>query len=77
MEGKQNMWELWYLMILDKLDKVECKFCNNLPFHIERILNVFYIWVVDSMAVKSLELQCVQEHGHKLRNYLPSVKIVL
>jgi hypothetical protein len=56
MEGKQNMWELWCLMILDKLGKVECKFCNNLPFHIGRILKWFYIWVFNLMAMKSLEL---------------------
>jgi hypothetical protein len=29
------------------------------------------------MAMKSLELQYVQGHGHKFKNYLPSVKIVL
>jgi hypothetical protein len=28
MEGKQNVWDPWYLMTLDKLGKVECKFCN-------------------------------------------------
>jgi hypothetical protein len=68
------MWDPWYLMTLDKLGKVECKFCNNLSFHIIRILKCFYIWAINSMVVKSLELQCVQCYGHKLRNYLPSVK---
>jgi len=28
MEGKQNVWDPWYLMTLDKPGKVECKFCN-------------------------------------------------
>lgn len=28
MEGKQNVWDPWYLMTLDKLGKLECKFCN-------------------------------------------------
>ncbi len=67
MEGKRNMLELWYLMIMDKFGKVECKFCNNLPFHIERIFKCFYNWAINSMVVKSLELQCVQGHGHKVK----------
>jgi hypothetical protein len=29
MKGKQNEWELWYLMTLNKLGKVEYEFCNN------------------------------------------------
>ncbi len=29
MEGRQNMWSPWYLMLEDKLGKLECKFCDN------------------------------------------------
>jgi hypothetical protein len=29
MEVKQNVWEPWYLMTLDKPNKVECKLYNN------------------------------------------------
>jgi hypothetical protein len=36
MKGKQNEWELWYLMTLNKLGKVEYEFCNNVN-HIARI----------------------------------------
>jgi hypothetical protein len=30
MEGKQNMWSPWYLMLEDKLGNVECKFYDNI-----------------------------------------------
>jgi hypothetical protein len=29
MEGRRNVWNPWYLMIEDRLGKVECQFCNN------------------------------------------------
>jgi len=29
MKGRQNMWEPWYLMIPNNLNKVEYKFYNN------------------------------------------------
>jgi len=41
-------------------------------FHITRIKH-FSIWVIDTMVVGKLMLQCVQWHGHKSRHYLPLV----
>jgi hypothetical protein len=39
MEGKQTVWNPWYLMPKDKLGKVECKFCNNvISYHKDKIL---------------------------------------
>jgi hypothetical protein len=29
MEDKQNMWELWYLITLGNMVKMECRFWNN------------------------------------------------
>jgi hypothetical protein len=49
MEDRQNVWDSWYLMTLDKLGKVECKFCN-MVFHTTRI-ECFSIWVIDMMAM--------------------------
>jgi hypothetical protein len=39
MEGRQNVWNQWYLMPKDKLGKVECKFCGNvISYHKDRML---------------------------------------
>jgi hypothetical protein len=39
MEGRQNVWNPWYLMILDKLDKMKCKFCYIvIPYHKDKML---------------------------------------
>jgi hypothetical protein len=42
MEGKQNVWNPWYLIPKDKLGKVECKFYNNvISYRKDRML--FYL----------------------------------
>jgi hypothetical protein len=39
MEGRRNVWNPWYLMILDKLDKMKCKFCYIvIPCHKDKML---------------------------------------
>ncbi len=39
MEGKWNVLSPWYLMLNNKLRKVECKFCNNvISYHKYRIM---------------------------------------
>jgi hypothetical protein len=39
MEGRWNVWNPWYLMILDKLDKMKCKFCDIvIPYHKDKML---------------------------------------
>jgi hypothetical protein len=38
MKGRQNMWEPWYLMIMNNLNKVEYKFYNNVISHYNDIM---------------------------------------
>jgi len=69
MEGRQNMWDPWYLMTLDKPSKVERKFCNMvISYYKDRI---FSIWAINMMAVSILVLTYVQKHKHKWSHYLP------
>jgi hypothetical protein len=45
MEGRRNVWSPWYLMLEDKLGKVEWKFCNNVIFyHKDRMLFNLGYW---------------------------------
>jgi hypothetical protein len=38
MEGRWNVWSPWYLMLEDKLGKVECKFYDNvISYHKDKI----------------------------------------
>jgi len=42
MEGRQNMWSPWCLMLEDKLGKMYCNFCGNvIPYCKDRML--FYL----------------------------------
>ncbi len=57
MEGRRNMWSPWYLMLKDKLRKVECNFVAML-FHTTKI-KCSSIWAINMMAMGELEFQCV------------------
>ncbi len=71
MEARQNVWYLWYLMTLDKPNKVECKFYNNvISYHKDIMLS---IWAINMMAMKEFMLSCVWRHKHKSKHYLPHV----
>jgi hypothetical protein len=64
MEGKRNVWSPWYLMLKDKLRKVECKFYGNvISYRKDRIF--LQIWVFNVMVMGKLELKCVQRHIHR------------
>ncbi len=39
------MWDLWYLITLDKCNKVECKFCNSvILYHKNKMLFTMNYW---------------------------------
>jgi len=63
MEGRGYMWDPWYLMILDKPYKVECKFYNAIISYCRD--RIYSIWVIDMMIVGEMALQCVQKYEHK------------
>jgi hypothetical protein len=54
MEGTQNLWSPWYLMLEEKFGKVECKFCNNVIwYHKDRM---FFVWAINMMVMDELKL---------------------
>jgi hypothetical protein len=58
MEGRQDVWSPWYLMLEDKSRKVWNASFVAMLFYIARI-ECSSIWVINMMAMGKLELQCV------------------
>jgi hypothetical protein len=63
MEGRQDMWNPWYLMPEDKPKKVWNASFVAMLFYIATI-ECSSIWVINIMAMGKLKLQCVR-HIHK------------